>query len=795
MILGLMLKGLLHGKARFACAVAGVAISCGTVVFTASLVRTNHAQAPELAKRATAPWAAWQVDGVRMRGRGRPTTPTQRKTKRQHGDLNLDLVQLTIDYRPGGRVLQGPPMVAIVARAPAESPYGAVALEEGRWPDDTATEREVVCTRSTMRRFGRGKEPPLGEMVKFVGSTGTMTARIVGYLGAAKLPFGWPGAFANESAFKALENEPHGRLVLWRNPPPFEAVTAASDEVIASFKGDEQRRMDYATPLMMVAAALAALSLLVNSLLLSVESNRPTLAMLRTVGMTRMGTVGFVLAEALFSGLVGWVLGVGLAAASLVAYVACDPVAFPVGASFDHARAAIALLVLVPVVLLAVLFALRPALQVRAADAAARRPRSRRHGMAVTFACGFAAFVAVEVWGASLMRGFIPSVEWPDAIVSILPGGVSSFDVEKLRGIEGVKRISELYPLQLDIVSEAAKARNEQLPSDIPPAMRMTPNVLFLAAEWLPQFKFVEGSWKDADAAIRTSDAVVISEMVSRAHGLHRGDHLRVSLATPRDLAAGRKIQVAELPIAAVVDVNWHMVTSRGLVRGLNGASGMTDGPVFCSFDTLESLDPRPAFMVKMTHLWVEYQPEFLARHGVFPAGRQVEKSIAGALGLLGEGTDGATVRLHARDEIADGTLAHGSDVIGQAARVPFVFLFVLAIGFVAMLTAEAESRRHELTVLRTVGATRMQLAWRLAATALHTSLLGIVCGVPIGALVGWLFSLGTGNWPGMPHYFVLPLQVTVEGAIGAVVFALVFSIPASISLTRFQKQARKVAG
>lgn len=786
MILGLMFKGLLHGKARFACAVAGVAISCGTVVFTASLVRTNHAQAPELARRATAPWTAWQVDGVRMRGRGRPPAPAAtRRQRRHHGDLELDLVQLTIDYRPGGRVLQGPPMAALMARAPSGSPYGAVSLEEGRWPDDTAPVCEVACTRSTMRRFGRGKEPPLGETVKFVGSSGTMTARIVGYLGAAKLPFGWPSVFANETSFKALDNEPHGRLALWRNPPPFEAVTAASDEVIAAFKGDEQRRMDYATPLMMVAAVLAALSLLVNSLLLSVESNRSTLAMLRTVGMTRMGTVGFVLAEALFSGLVGWVLGVALAAASLAVYVACDPVAFPVGASFDHARALLALGVLVPVVLLAVLFALRPALQVRAADAAARRPRSRRHGMAVTFACGFAAFVAVEVWGASLMRGFIPSTEWPDAIVSILPGGASSFDVEKLRKIEGVKRISELYPLQLDIVSDAAEARKEKLPHDAPPGMRMDPNALFLASEWLPRFKFIEGRWEDADKAISSSDAVVISEMMSRAHGLHRGDHLRVSLATPRDRAAGRKGQVAELPIAGVVDVNWHMVTSRGLVRGLNGASGMTDGPVFCSFDTVESLDPRPAFMVKMTHLWVEYEPEFLSRHGVFPAGRLVEKSIAKALGLLGEGTDGATVRLHARDEIADGTLAHGSDVIGQAARVPFVFLFVLAIGFVAMLTAEAESKRHELTVLRTVGATRMQLAWRLAATALRTSLWGIACGVPIGALVGWLFSLGTGNWPGMPHYFVLPLQVTIEGAIGAVVFALVFSIPASISLAR----------
>ena len=52
------------------------------------------------------------------------------------------------------------------------------------------------------------------------------------------------------------------------------------------------------------------------------------------------------------------------------------------------------------------------------------------------------------------MRAFVPSQEWPDAIVSILPAGVSSFDIEKLHKIPGVKRISELMPLQLNFDPE-----------------------------------------------------------------------------------------------------------------------------------------------------------------------------------------------------------------------------------------------------------------------------------------------------------------------------------------------------
>ena len=292
----------------------------------------------------------------------------------------------------------------------------------------------------------------------------------------------------------------------------------------------------------------------------------------------------------------------------------------------------------------------------------------------------------------------------------------------------------------------------------------------------MPEIKFIEGTWEGATKAISRTDACVITEMMSRARNLHKGDKLCVAMG-----GRGPKTPV-ELPIAGVVDLNWHMVTSRGLVRGLNRAPVMTDGPVFVSFDTVESLDPRPAPHVKMTHLWVEYEPEFLKEKGVFPAGREVEKSIAHALGLdPSNPNNGSTVRLHARDEIADGTLAHGSDLIGQAARVPFVFLAILAIGFIAMLVADADAAKREFAVLRAVGATKGQLTLRLARGALRTAFWGIVCGLPVGALVGWLFSLSTGAvWPGLPHYFVLPVRVVLEGAVGAIVFALAFALPSA---------------
>ena len=60
----LLLRGLARGKARFACAALGVAAAAGAVVFVFSLAETNAAQAPSLARRAAAPWAAWRFEGM-----------------------------------------------------------------------------------------------------------------------------------------------------------------------------------------------------------------------------------------------------------------------------------------------------------------------------------------------------------------------------------------------------------------------------------------------------------------------------------------------------------------------------------------------------------------------------------------------------------------------------------------------------------------------------------------------------------------------------------------------------------
>ena len=711
-------------KVRHICAILGVAIAVGTVVFMQGLVATNDHQAMAVAERLLR------------------EVPVANEAK---------VAQFVIDYRPNGRVMQGPPLVACVAASELRGRNDEFRIKDG----------ECVVTRAMFAQR-RLPVPSVGTELTLIGRKKTHYLKIAAVIDWEKPLRGYPNCFVSAETAAAIDEE-------WRDWEP-----KTVEELAPGFTSDAGRNFDRAKALLLWAAALTALCLLVNSLFLSIEAKRKGIAILRMVGMTRGGVARRVMGEAIGLTIAGLVLGVLASLVLLEGYVACNATTYPMGMAISWRHIAICLCLAPVVAVTAAGVALRTALKVKPLEAASNRmPRKKHLGMLIAFACGFGAFVAVEVWGSSLMSAFVPSKEWPDAIVSILPGGVSAFDIEKVQsGVKGVRKIHELAPLQVNLEPL------EELPQR-GSGMKQYRNALLLGSDWLPEFRFVAGTREEAEKAIREGDNCIITEMMARARKLKLGDDLK--------LDCGRGLKMA-LKIVGLVDLNWHMVTSRGLVRGLNRMPVNTDGPVFVSFDTVEACDARPAMMVKMTHLWLDYEPEFLKEYGAFEAGRIVEREIVEALGMMTEEIEENAVRLHSRDEVADGTLAYGVEIIGSMAKVPFIFILVIALGFVAMLVASADSRKREFRVLRAVGATKGQLAQVLIGEALKVAGWGILIGLFGGALVGWLCTAGTraamANW-GIPPSFAVPLVTIAKGAVGAIVFASIVAVPTSMAIVR----------
>ncbi len=705
-------------KARDVCAAAGIAIACGAVVFTRSLVETNDAQAVRVAESMMAQMPV--ADGV----------PS---------------LTLQLDYRPGGRVMQGPPLSA------------TIAVKEG--VKGVAVAKSVFAARKLAA-------PAAGDTLVFLGRRGSWpleVSEVLPWDRPAGRRSGYPDAFVSPETAALISEE-------WR---PFRKPRA--EDLAAAFKSDAGRNFDKSRALLLWAAALTSVCLLVNTLVLSVEARRRDIALARVLGLQRKSVVARLFAHSAVLGAAGCAIGSAVAYAALRAYVAFSADLFPAGPAFS-ARAVSAAFVCAPLLSsLAALFALRPALAVKPLEAAsARLPRRRTLGMFATFAFGFGSFVAVEVWGSSLMSSFVPSKEWPDAIVSILPSGVSAFDIDKLRNLEGVEWISELQPLQVDIHPlEELKGPSR--------GGKQHRNALLLASSRLPAFRFTEGDAESAQKELASGFSCVITSMMARARRLKKGDSLVL------DLGRG---ETCPLKIAGVVDLNWHMVTSRGLLRGLGRMPVNTDGPAFVSFDTLAALDMRPQHSVPMTHLWLDYRRDFLETHGPFEAGRIVERRISEALGgaFRKDGGEvlGNTVRLHSRDEVADGTLAHGNDIVGSMAKVPFIFIAVASLGFIAMLVASADARRREFAVMRAVGAARTSLAAILASDALKTALWGMAAGLAGGTAVGWLSTFSTtkvmSNW-GLAHTLSVPWRAIGAGAAASVAIVLAIAVPAALAI------------
>ena len=713
-------------KVRHVCAIVGVAIAAGAVVFMRSLVATNDHQAIAVAEKLLT------------------ELPIEKGTF---------CANLQLDYRPDGRVMQGPPMMATIA---------VKGCIEGV---------EVTKALFAQRRLA---VPDVGTELTLVGRKGAYKVKIDRILDWERPVRGYPNMFVDANVAKEIDES-------WA--PSRDWSTA---ELAPLMTSDVGRNFGYAKVLLLWAAALTALCLLVNSLFLSIEAKRRNIALMRVVGATN-GNVAFgVRNEACLMVLLGFVLGTILAIAALYGYVAFEHEVFPMGPAVDKNAIAVSFAAAVVIAVVASQIAIRKALSVKPLEAASAEMPKRRHlGMLISFAFGFGAFVAVEVWGASLMHAFVPSPEWPDAIVSILPGGTSSFDVDKIKEVEGASAIAELQPLQVNIGPlEEIKGRGTGNGERGMKGRKQYKNALLLASDYLPKFKFSEGTWEECRKKLLNDggDYCIITDMMARAKKLKLGDALKL------DCGGGFKMS---LEIVGIVDLNWHMVTSRGLLRGLNRMPVHTDGPIFVSFDTLAACDARPQQFVNMTHLWVEYEPGFVEKcGGVFEAGRIMEKRIVEALdGAYGEDREGNlhgnTVRLHSRDEIADGTLAHGDDIIGSMAKIPFIFIAVISLGFIAMIVASADARRREFLSLRAVGATRGQLAAILTKEAISTALGGIVLGLVFGSAAGWLFTFSTraamGSW-GLPPVFAVPWLVIAKGALGAVLFALVVAIPAAMS-------------
>lgn len=913
MTLKLVLKGLQHNKARFLIAIFGVAAATGLVVFSLGLAMTAAAQSRVTVERMSEPFNCWiSSSGVGLIWqRGAPPPPGMVWSGRSKSlpqpvvegvkalpqverMLPCSITSATLDYRPDGRVMQGPPLTAAMMVAPSEgSPYSGVKVR-GEWPDPQSAELEVaICTSLfTPRRLA---PPPLGSTLVLVTPQATVNAKITAIIEMPRVLRGFPTVFGTvgvmqqanagkydaaptallltstdasvATALKELARE-HGA----DSPDdqrPFLTALARSD-LEPQFVSDSLMSFKRQAPLLLMLAVTSALCMLINALMVGVEHKQRILALLRAAGMTIHQMLRLVMFEGVIIALGGWVVGLLGGWLVLLRFVKNGAETFPEGVHIGWQTPLYSALGVALIAAVSFFWPCRRALKIRPLDALAEhapemldrqrggasrrlRPwlgflllfpmlilayplhitamlrsvlilcvgiplhifglllfmpefiriferflgpwmaavlrldrtllqrRLSRHvwrtvGMALTLAVGLGSFSAIHIWGASLTKPFVPSKEFPDVIVSMLPNGYKGDAASLVAPLPGVAdgnclAIVATQFFVTDKVVEQIKKSSGRAP--------FSPNVLLWGADPqktfggekpLAHFKFVVGSREEAAAALQGDDACVITLMLARETGIKVGESLEINREVRQHGVRGRGVQkppeacasgesTVALKVVGIVDLNWHLVTSRANMRGRNGMSGMTMGPVFVNEKLVRRLDGNRDTTY---FLWLNLSEAYSAK-GPLAGGQALEADLRKVLEI----DQANTVRVHHRMEIEDGTISHGTRLVGDMARAPFWSLIVLSSGIISLLVASFQASARELGVMRAVGMTRGQLGRMLLGEALLTGICGICLSLLSGFAIGWTFTGWTRAWMafgGLPVSLDVPWLVILLG-------------------------------
>ena len=925
----LLFRSVRHEWPRLLSAVLGVAAATGLLAWHLGLACTAIHSGHDAAARAAAPFSAWigppapgprpdapkaeakpspkgrarataeATGGRRMMGRGggRPIPPRLAKALDSSPVVEkvipLATIGITMDVRPGGRVLQGPPFSGRVAELPQNGIPFNVGEIEGRLPDPDSEIPEVVASESL---FGaRVPKPEVGSELPFVLAKGTTNVKIVGFFKMSGLVPAFPTLYVNKAAMDTVAKLspdfrplPNLLLVVTRkgaNPadlglvidevPEADACQLYTVDAVASrFRSDTVSHLVSQLPMSLTLAVITASCLMATVLLIGVALQRRRIAELRCAGMTRGGVARLLLAETALMVVPGWLLGLGCAAICLQIFLWTEsgggelpsvlhlgwqtPVfsallAFIVGVlavivpalramrvkplevigndisesrPVSPVKAALAVCLLLPLPLVAMepalpeklkstlmlcvclpcfiaslilgmhplmrlveLVFLRPVgwmlhLDPKLLQRRLSRDPARAAGTVLTLALGLGGFVAIHIWGGTLMSSFVPSPEWPDVIVSALPSGLTADQVATVRTCEGVAdgRVIDIectqFPMEL---ADGTKPEGVLLLFGADP-------IEAFGEKALAPFRFIEGDRVEAARAMASGDCCVITKMLSNITGLHKGDSFQV---------AGRTLQVA-----GVTDLNWHMVTSRALVRTRFGGRRPNDattqrrndattqrrndatmqrrndatmqrtkGAAFVSDRFVRDLTGNAD---RTFFLWLNLSPELRAMNGL-KASVLLDSQIRAAVKPDGS----SAIRVHHRDEISDGTLAHGSDILGAMARIPFWSLAVTSTGIVVLLIASVRGSKREFEVMRAIGMTRSQLGRLIFGEALLVTLAALVLSLVTGILVGWSFT-GLSRWlmsAGLDVKLIVPWATIGKGVLFALGLCVVMAV------------------
>lgn len=410
----------------------------------------------------------------------------------------------------------------------------------------------------------------------------------------------------------------------------------------------------------------------------------------------------------------------------------------------------------------------------------------RSVGAAMSLAVGMGLFVAVQVWGYTMLGAFVPGPWAPDALIVFRPDGLPRDRVADVRAIAGVDRercqpiVVEQPRFAEDVTGSAERASVTRQDNIV--IVGIDPDGAFGDRAGLFRFEWVAGSPGEAVAKMRTGRGCVVPDHFLTETGLKLGD--TIDLVPPESPGKTARYTIA----GAVKMPGWHWQTK---LTGFRSRTHRAAAMVFAGYD-----DVAADFALKnATHVWFNYSDPAADPDRIAADVRAAYSSIVGRPVASGEAPEGVpSVRVMPVEGIRRFMLNNARRWIWLISLVPLLAMGIAGVGVANVMLASVRARRWEMGVLRAIGFTSGAVSRAVLAEGVLIGLVACLLSLVFGVLGGWCgceFSQYISFFGGLHPPLVVPwaaigigLAVTVSvAAFAAVVPAILVGRTKPLSL------------
>jgi putative ABC transport system permease protein len=358
----------------------------------------------------------------------------------------------------------------------------------------------------------------------------------------------------------------------------------------------------------------------------------------------------------------------------------------------------------------------------------------RTVGTAVALTIGLGVYIAMQVWGYSMLESFIPGRWAPDAMVALGSPGLLPDEVAAVARLPGVDP-NRCLPL----VFEQARLLEDLTHSAERASVTRQDNVLIVGLDLkralggdhpLLKWEWVQGSPEQALALVEQGRGCVVPDHFLRETGLRVGDAF--ALVPPDDPNHPVRYTIA----GAVRLPGWHLLTKFG---GFRTRTHRAAALVFAGYPRVaKDFNCRAA-----SYVWLSFGSTPADKDGLSAA---IQAFYADAVKRRAPSGSAAVesprMRVMVVEDMRRNVRAMAQQWIWATSQLPLITLLVTCIGVLNGILASVRARRWEMGVLRAIGFSRATLVRLVIAEGLLVAIVACVLSLGLGIMAGWC---GTG--------------------------------------------------